>query len=152
MKSGSKEPCSGTTIRPAVFWPTVALRSTIGRQGGGINYRRRPSPRSSPAESSSKQAPYVEPLVEIDDRAGFYGAVSWENYQFFEVNALYFDNRGIPDRVDGEQYSWKTRFTNVGAVAFLPVEMELLGQFMSGNTNMGFRGPDEPKVTADFRS
>ena len=87
-----------------------------------------PQPPSGPDGSFPNQAPWVEPFLEIDDRVGYYINGAWQNYQWFEVNALYYDNRGNPTvRNDEGQYAWDTRFTNIGAVAFLPGEIEILG-------------------------
>lgn len=148
------------TAKVAVFWNNDPTGSLLGYRGFTLHDRqtgsrdRVPLPPIPSIEIGlfAQQAPFVEPVVEIDDRAGYYGALSWENYRFFAINGIYFDNRGIPDRFDGEQYAWETRFANVGAVLFLPGEAELLTQFMDGRTYMGLSGPTRPKVTGDFRS
>ena len=105
-----------------------------------------------PDGSFPNQAPWVEPFVEIDDRVGYYVNASWQNYQWFEVNGIFYDNRGDGSIRNTEgQYAWDTKFGNLGAVVFLPREIEVLGQFMTGNTFMGFPAPQN-RVTADFRS
>ena len=90
-------------VKGAAFWNSDPSGSLLAYRGFAIHDRqtgwrdRLPLPPLQSLEPGGifeQQAPYVEPLVEIDDRAGYCGAVSWENYQFFEVNALYFDNRG----------------------------------------------------------
>ena len=145
----------------AIFWNNDPTGSLLAYRGFAIHDRQMglrdrvplpPTPSIQPGGAFEQQAPFVEPVFEIDDRPGYYGALSWENYQFFELNGIYFDNRGDPSAFDGEQYAWQTRFANIGMVAFLPREMEVLGQFFDGNTDMGPRGPEDPRVTADFRS
>ena len=111
-----------------------------------------PIPAIEPGGIFEGQAPYDEPLKELDDRIGYYGGLSWENFNYFLVNALYFDNGGVPDVFDGAQYSWKTDFINIGAIAFLPAGIELLGQYLDGDTRMGFDPPGEPKVVFGFRA
>ena len=149
------------SVKGAVFWNNDPAGSLLAYRGFALHdrqtgYRDRlplpDIPSIEPAGTFEQQAPWVEPLFEIDGRHGYYGAIAWESYRFFQLNALYFDNRGIPDRFDGRQYAWKTRFANVGAVVFLPREMELLAQYLDGNTDMGFRGPRQPRVAASFRS
>ncbi len=40
-----------------------------------------------------QQPPFVEPLREVDDRAGFYASGTWNNRNF-EFNAMHYNNRG----------------------------------------------------------
>ena len=117
------------SVKGAVFWNNDPAGSLLAYRGFALHdrqtgYRDRlplpDIPSIEPAGTFEQQAPWVEPLFEIDGRHGYYGALAWESYRFFQLNALYFDNRGIPDRFDGRQYAWKTRFANVGAVVFLP--------------------------------
>ncbi|MGH9337468.1 MAG: hypothetical protein ACRD21_27270, partial [Vicinamibacteria bacterium] len=101
------------------------------------------------------QAPWAEPVREVDDRAGFYAAASWDNYQRFLVNAIYYDNRARPVAFDSEQYGWRTRFYEAGFLYTFSDGTsgpELLFQALSGDTWMGGQGAGQPKVTFDFRS
>ncbi len=101
------------------------------------------------------QAPWAEPLREVDDRVGYYAAAAWDNYRRFLVNGLYYDNRARPDAFDSEQYGWRTRFYDVGALVTFAdgtTGPELLLQYVSGDTWMGNQAPGFPKVTFDFRS
>ncbi len=116
------------SLKGAVFWNNDPTGSLLAYRGFALHdrqtgYRDRlplpDIPSLEPGGAFEQQAPWVEPLFEIDDRPGYYGALAWEHYRFFQLNGLYFDNRGIPNRFDGKQYAWKTRFANVGAVVFL---------------------------------
>jgi len=148
------------SVKGAAFWnndPTGSLLAYRGfsvhdRQGGWRDQVPLPPiPSLGPGGNFSRQAPWVEPIKEVDHRPGFFGALSWENYQWFQLDAIYFDNKGIPDRFDGWQYAWRTRFANVGATVFLPADIEVVGQVLTGDTLMGFP-PPRPRVEADYRS
>lgn len=101
------------------------------------------------------QAPWAEPVREVDDRVGYYAAAAWDNYQRFLVNAIYYDNRARPDAFDSEQYGWRTRFYDIGLLytfADGASGPEILFQFLGGDTWMGNQVPGLPKVTFDFQS
>jgi hypothetical protein len=101
------------------------------------------------------QASWAEPVREVDDRAGYYAGFAWDNYRRFLVNALYYDNRARPEAFDSEQYGWRTRFFDVGALWTLgegTAGPELLVQYLDGDTWMGNQVPGLPKVTFDFRA
>lgn len=103
----------------------------------------------------SGQAAWAEPIREVDDRVGYYAAASWDNYRRFLVNAVYYDNRARPDAFDSEQYGWRTRFYDLGALLTFgdgTTGPELLTQYLSGDTWMGSQAPGLPKVTFDYRS
>jgi hypothetical protein len=101
------------------------------------------------------QAPWAEPVREVDDRVGYYAGFAWDNYRRLLVNALYYDNRARPDAFDSEQYGWRTRFLNLGTL-WSPGDgssgPEVLLQYLGGDTWMGNQVPGLPKVTFDFRA
>ncbi|HET9159530.1 MAG TPA: hypothetical protein VFN88_02875 [Caulobacteraceae bacterium] len=82
------------------------------------------------------------PAWELDDRFGYYVRADWKPPQAFSVNAIYYDNLGDKTSVDPElQWSWYTRFTNVG-ITWQPAEnTEVLAQAMKGVTAMGYTSP-----------
>lgn len=141
--------------------PSIGPKEAVEPPGPPVEYPEYPwdpqypegpgEPEQGPDGSFPDQAPWVEPFVEIDGRAGYYVNGSWQNYQWFEVNGIFYDNRGNPEELNDGQYAWRTRFGNIGAVVFLPLDMEVVGQFMTGDTLMGFPEP-QSRVTADFRS
>jgi hypothetical protein len=103
----------------------------------------------------SLQAPWAEPVREVDHRIGYYAAAAWDHYQRLLVNAVYYDNRARPDAFDSEQYGWRTRFYDLGLLYTLSEGIsgpELLVQFLAGDTWMGNQAPDLPKVTFDYSS
>ncbi len=144
----------------AVFWHNDPTGSLLAYRGFASHDRQTglrdrvplaPLPSIRPGGEFEGQAPWVEPVVELDSRAGYFGTASWENYRFFQLRAIYFDNRGIPDTFESSQYAWRTRFLNAGAVVFLPGEAELVGQYLDGDTFMGFQAP-RPRVDASYRT
>ncbi len=102
--------------------------------------------------SMARQAPYVEPIVELDDRVGGYASVTLDHYALGKLSVLYYDNQAFDRAFDLKQYAWDTYFTSVGYETFLPGDVELLSQFMIGNTSMGTRPVIGSKVDNDFWS
>jgi hypothetical protein len=101
----------------------------------------------------SAQAPWAEPVREVDHRAGFYAAASWDNYQRFLVNAIYYDTRAPRDAFDGEQYGWAAKFYDVGFRLSLGDRAngpEILAQYLAGDSWMGNEAPDFPQVRLDY--
>ncbi|MCG8618358.1 MAG: hypothetical protein MI802_19245 [Desulfobacterales bacterium] len=90
-----------------------------------------------PGGALSRQAPWVEPFHEIDDRAGFYTGLNIHHMAHGSLHLLYYDNNGDGGAFDGEQYAWDTRFLSVGVRLFLPLDLEFLAQYMTGDTAMG---------------
>ncbi len=112
-------------------------------------------PSIGPGGVFETQAPWTAPVTEIDHRAGYYAAASWERYRRFTLNGIYYDNRANPMAFDSGQYGWHTKFYDVGSVysfANGTEGPEILVQFLGGNTWMGNLAPGLPKVHVDFRS
>lgn len=98
------------------------------------------------------QAPRTRPVIELDDRVGFYGKLSWSS-SAVTLAAFYYDNRGDPEAVDSDlQWGWRTRFANVSARVALGPHLTLKAQGMTGSTLMGFPQPDRLWVDTKFRS
>lgn len=114
-----------------------------------------PLPAIRPGGVFQTQAGWTAPITEIDHRAGYYAAGSWERYQRLTVNGIYYDNRANPMAFDSGQYGWHTKFYDAGLDYSFGIGAqgpELLFQFLSGNTWMGNVAPGLPKVRVDFRS
>lgn len=88
----------------------------------------------------SKQAPDTLPLLELDRRAGYYGRIEWRPPVPVSFNALFYDNAGsrvaMLSPLD-KQWSWETRFLNVGARWEPDEKTKVLAQVMNGETLMG---------------
>jgi hypothetical protein len=90
------------------------------------------------ADMARRQAPVTEPVREIDHRVGWYGKLGWSPSEAFELQLFHYDNRGDPQAsTPSDQWGWRTRFTNLGAIASLG-SLQLKAQAMGGRTEMGF--------------
>ena len=97
------------------------------------------------------QAPKTRPIIELDNRPGWYARAAWAS-KTVRLDALYYDNRGDPEAVNADlQWGWRTRFAALGAsVSKGPVK--LIAQGMTGTTLMGFPKAGRIWVDTSFRS
>lgn len=87
---------------------------------------------------------WVHPVKEIDNRPGYYVALDYSFAKRFKAGAFYYDNRGDPEVIKDLQYGWDTRFWNYYAEAEVGDGFKLIGQYMTGRTEMGRRyGADQ---------
>ncbi len=101
----------------------------------------------------SAQAARTRPVIDLDDRPGYYLKIGWRPPGPFELQAFHYDNRGKPEAVDEYlQWGWRTRFTNVGAILDLGKRTRLIAQGLSGRTRMGFLADGRHWVDTRFRS
>jgi hypothetical protein len=99
------------------------------------------------------QAAKTRPLIEVDDRPGFYAKLQWRMAAPVTLSLFHYDNRGVPEAVTKDlQWGWKTRFWNAGARIDLGSRTRILAQALAGRTEMGFREPDRYWVDTRFRS
>lgn len=105
-----------------------------------------------PGGSFDQQARWVEPFHQIDSRLGAYVGIDIDHYALGALSVLYYDNQSFDRAFDGFQYAWDTYFVSVGYKNILPGDIELIGQFMEGNTSMGTRPILGSKVDNDFWS
>ncbi|HCY85919.1 MAG TPA: hypothetical protein DHV36_12360 [Desulfobacteraceae bacterium] len=101
-----------------------------------------------PGGTFDRQVPWIEPFHEIDDRVGFYTGLNIHHRDHGSLHLLYYENNGDGGAFDGEQYAWDTRFLSIGTRLFLPLELEFLAQYMTGDTAMG----PADEVNVDFWS
>jgi hypothetical protein len=78
----------------------------------------------------------TQPTDELDHRLGWQARARWSRPESFLVQAAYLDNGGDRQLYHG-QYSWHTRFGQVGAEVHLGRSLVLLGEGAWGNTGMG---------------
>jgi hypothetical protein len=99
------------------------------------------------------QAPRTLPVIEIDDRVGYYGRIEWRLPLPVTVNAFYYNNRGDPLAVtDKLQWGWETKFWNFGARIDLTSNTRILAQVLTGITEMGPEENEHYWVETRFRS
>jgi hypothetical protein len=92
---------------------------------------------------------WVQPFREIDGRIGYYLGASYKKTGRLDVRTLWYDNRGTQATFDGFQYAWKTRFASAAA-RLQAGSLELLGQYLAGQTAMGRLPDGRPLVDNDF--
>ena len=99
------------------------------------------------------QATDTYPILELDNRPGYYGRLDWRPPTSVRFNATYYDNGGNRIDVNRLQWAWETRFLNLGAVWQPDEATRISAQAMNGQTLMGFRmEPLGVWVDLDFRS
>jgi hypothetical protein len=93
------------------------------------------------------------PVRELDDRFGYYVRADWRPPAPVSFNAIYYDNLGDMLAVDADgQWSWYTRFLNVG-MDWTPGEnTEILAQALRGVTRMGYTAPAGRWIDVAFES
>ena len=98
----------------------------------------------------SYQDPYTKSMDEIDNRVGYYGRIGYagEGYSF---SILHYDNAGNPMALDGMQWAWATRFTDIGVSLKPTPRATLLAQYMNGETKTGWTVPPIA-IDANFSS
>ncbi len=85
-----------------------------------------------------KQAPSTTPLAEIDGHVGYYGRLEWRPSSTLAFDLFGYDNAGDRTSVDANrEWSWETRFWNLGMRLDLPVAA-IKAQVMTGETLMGY--------------
>jgi hypothetical protein len=99
------------------------------------------------------QAPATRPIIELDNRPGYYVKLVWAPPGPFELQALHYDNRGDPKAVNPQlQWGWRTTFDHLGAILDLGERTRLVAQAISGTTRMGYKENGVIWVDTDFRS
>jgi hypothetical protein len=96
-----------------------------------------------------KQEDETYPVWEIDGRPGYYVRLAWRPPAPLTLDAFYYDNRGDRTSVkDPRQWSWETRFVDVGLSWAPDDRTRVRAQALSGVTLMGFA---TPQTWADVR-
>jgi hypothetical protein len=100
----------------------------------------------------ARQAPFTDPVRELDGRPGVYGRLDWRLPSRLALNAVYYDNAGDKTSDDHLQWAWATRFWNLGGRLDLSDKTWLIGQAMTGRTLMGYPRGDSVWLDVDFSS
>ncbi|WP_088329832.1 hypothetical protein [Lacimicrobium sp. SS2-24] len=83
---------------------------------------------------------WVEPFHEIDGRTGFYIGGHLEYYNKSRFRYYYYDNNADPLAFNSQRlYAWHTKFHSVAFSQQIGEHIRLLGQWMTGSTEMGVR-------------
>ena len=89
-------------------------------------------------------------IVELDGRPGVYAWGEWRSPYGVTANVFYYDNAGDRTTMKDGQWSWDTRFWNLGLRWAPDAETEVLAQAMTGRTVTGFLTSHGWRVDADF--
>lgn len=98
----------------------------------------------------TKQAPVTDPVLELDNRAGWYGRLEWRPPAPVVLSAIYYDNAGDRTSVEARQWSWETRFFNAGLQWRPRDDLDVRMQVMRGETLMGFRSGGSLWIDAGY--
>jgi hypothetical protein len=99
------------------------------------------------------QAEYTRPIIELDNRPGYYIKLVWAPPGPFEFQALHYDNRGEPEAYNAQlQWGWRTKFDHIGAILDLDDKTRLIAQAINGSTKMGYKDDGVRWVDTHFRS
>jgi hypothetical protein len=85
-----------------------------------------------------RQAPFTTSVRELDGRAGVYGRVEWRASSKLALDLFAYDNDGDRTSVDNREWSWETRFFNLGARFDPDDRTHLRAQALQGETLMGY--------------
>jgi hypothetical protein len=90
-------------------------------------------------------------IDELDGRPGVYAWGEWRAPHGVTANLFYYDNAGDRTTMIDGQWSWDTRFWNLGLRYAPDPNTEFLGQVMTGRTVTGFVIPGKGwRVDANF--
>ncbi|MBP2159597.1 MULTISPECIES: hypothetical protein [Asticcacaulis] len=92
--------------------------------------------------NTGRQAPFSDVSAEIDGNSGEYVRLDWRPPAPFAVNLEYYANEADPEAMRHSQWGWDTRFWNLGVQARPAGNVEVLAQYMSGTSVMGWRRSD----------
>ncbi len=83
-----------------------------------------------------RQAPYIEPFKEIDDRMAYYVGARLEHEDLGELRVMYYANPADDLELTNGQWPWRTSFFAAGGKTLLPGDIDLISQFMTGKTTV----------------
>ncbi len=147
------------TATAAIFGFNDPAGSLLAYRGWAMHdlkvgaFSRVPLPPLSSIGSPSAFSPqplWVDPVREVDNRPGFYGALDWEYERRHKFGAFFYDNRGDPEVFKRSQYAWDTHFWNLYFETKLPASTLLIAQYMTGRTQMGPESGGVRQVDVDF--
>ncbi len=83
-----------------------------------------------------RQAPYIEPFKEMDNRMAYYVGARLENEDWGELRAMYYSNPADDRMLKNGQWPWDTAFKSFGLKTNLPGDIDLIAQYMDGYTTV----------------
>lgn len=98
-----------------------------------------------------RQAQHTTPLREIDGHTGVYGRLEWRPTARLTLDLFGYDNKGDRTSVEDLEWSWETRFWNLGARLDLG-ETQAKAQVLHGETLMGYSNAKGVWIDAGFEA
>lgn len=99
------------------------------------------------------QAPYDQPIDEIDDRIGYYLGARLTDVDDNRIEFLRYDNRADDTIINRAlQWAWDTRFWSAGGRATVSGDIDIVGQIMWGTTSIITFPPAPSVVKVDYDS
>jgi len=98
-----------------------------------------------------RQAPHTTPLLELDGRTGYYGRLEWKPDARLAIDLFGYDNQGDRISVEDREWSWETRFWNLGARLDLG-GTQAKAQIMRGETLMGYSNANGIWIDVGFEA
>jgi hypothetical protein len=130
----------------------IAFRGWALHDQKAVAFGLQPLPSLSPFFATYVQAAKTRPVIELDNRPGFYGKLDWAPTAWLDLQAFHYDNRGNPEAVTSTlQWGWRTRFDDLAAVLSLG-HWQVKAQGMAGRTLMGFAENGRLWVDTSFRA
>lgn len=121
-------------------WATHDRQSLFGDR---VNFAAYPS-----VVDRANHPNWVQPFHEVDGRVGYYLGAHLNYYNRSRLRYYYYDNNADPTSVNSlRQYAWHTRFHSLAAEHRFSKHTNLIGQWMSGSTKMGYNW-----VFVDFKA
>ena len=135
------------TATAAIFGLNDTAGTLLAYRGWALHdqkataFSRQPLPPLDPF-SQFVQAKRTRPIIELDNRPGYYLRLGWTPSSALKLHAFYYDNRGDPEAVTPDlQWGWRTHFAEVGGVAAMGRTTRLTVQGLTGRTVEGFAMP-----------
>ncbi|MBT5108675.1 MAG: hypothetical protein HOM25_08335 [Rhodospirillaceae bacterium] len=137
----------GVTLGGALFFGNDLSGTILEKRGWALHDRLTTLSGNipQPATSATFDSPGdIEPFKEVDDRPGFYLFTHGEDEDIGgEILITLYDNLADDAGTRRGHPAWRTRFAAAGFVYDLPHGIELLSQFMYGDTRRQLTGVNE---------
>lgn len=130
----------------------LAFRGWALHDEKAVAFGKQPLPPLNAFFAADTQATRTRPVIDLDNRPGWYAKLDWAPAGWLDLQAVHYDNRGNPEAVTPTlQWGWRTRFDTLGSVLSLG-DWQVRAQAMAGRTEMGFAENGRLWVDTRFRS
>lgn len=93
-----------------------------------------------------------DPFLELDNRTGYHLSANWRWHSKARLLAGYYDNNADPTVVENGQWAWETRFAHLGVKWQFTDNLELIAQYLQGDTLMKSGRSGNDLVYNDYHS